>query len=213
MTQTQNPPPIVTQPQNPLLYVLAQQPLPPINPLCIQLHHLTTTQEDVINYLTQNSANITQMVNRLLSSTLSHHSTLANTLEQMAQNANEVFREVTKWDTWRDRCHAFYADGLSYQQVKDKDIKKGTICSLFTYPISGDSLSHTTKTFPIHWCIHTRMRSCFSDRWYMVFDLPSCNNYEVPLYFLRKLYCEFILGEKPNYFDICEFQDRGRGSV
>ncbi|XP_059072639.1 uncharacterized protein LOC131873639 [Cryptomeria japonica] len=47
----------------------------------------------------------------------------------------------------------------------------------------------------------------------MVFDQPPCNNWEVPLYFLRKLYCEFILGEKPNYFDIRQFQDRGRGSV
>ena len=98
-----------------------------------------------------------------------------------------------------------YVDVLLYQKVKDKDINKGTICSLFTNPISGNSLLHTTKAFLIHWCTHTRMRSCFWDRWYMVFDLPPCNNYEVPLYFLRKLYCEFILGEKPNYFDIRQF--------
>ena len=81
VTQPQNPPPTVTQPQNPPLNVLIQQPLPPINHPCIQLHHLTTTQEDLINGLSQNSANITQMVNRLCSSTLSRHSTLANTLE------------------------------------------------------------------------------------------------------------------------------------
>ena len=85
------------------------------------------------------------MVNRLQSSTLLHHSTLANTLEQMDQNVNEVFREVTKWGTWRDRCRVFYVDGLSCQKVKDKDIKKGTICSLFTNPISNNSLLHITK--------------------------------------------------------------------
>ena len=111
------------------------------------------------------------------------------------------------------QCRTFYADGLSYQQVKDKDIKKGTICSLFTDPISINSLLHTTKTFPIHSCTHTRMISCFWDRWYILFHLPPFNNYEVPIYFLRELQCEFILGEKPNYFDIHQFQGRGRGSV
>ena len=153
------------------------------------------------------------MVNRLWSFTLSHHSTLVNTLEHMAQNENEVSREVTKWGAWRDKCHAYYANRLSYKKVKDKDIKKGTIYSLFTYPIFVNSLLHTTKKILTHWCTHTRMRSCFWDRWYMVFDLPPCNNYEVPLYFLRNLYCEFILGEKPNYFDINQFQGRGRGSM
>ena len=32
------------------------------------------------------------------------------------------------------------------------------------------------------------------------------------MYFLRKLYCEFFLGEIPNYFDILDSQDRGGGS-
>ena len=32
------------------------------------------------------------------------------------------------------------------------------------------------------------------------------------MYFLRKLYCEFVLGEIPNYFDILESQGRGGGS-
>ncbi len=130
----------------------------------------------------------------------------------MAQNVNDISREVTKWGTWRDRCHVFYSNGLSYQQVKDKDIKKATICFLFTDPISSNSLLHITKTFPIHWCTHARMRTCFLDGWHMVFNLPPCNNYEVPLYFLRKLYCEFILCEKPNYFDIHLFEGRGRDS-
>ena len=32
------------------------------------------------------------------------------------------------------------------------------------------------------------------------------------MYFLKKLYCEFVLGEIPNYFDIVDSQDRGGGS-
>ena len=142
-----------------------------MNPLHIQLHNLTITQEELINCLSQNSANTSQMVNRLRSSTLSHHSTLVNRLEQMDQNENEVSREVTKWGTWRGRFCAFYADGLSYQKVKDKDIKKGTICSLFIDHISDNFLLHKTKKIPIHWCTHARMRSCFWNRciWYLTY--------------------------------------------
>ena len=43
----------------------------------------------------------------------------------------------------------------------------------------------------------------------MVFDAPPCNNHEVPMYFLKKLYCEFVLGEILSYFDILESQGRG----
>ena len=32
------------------------------------------------------------------------------------------------------------------------------------------------------------------------------------MYFLKKLYCEFVLGEIPNSFDILESQGRGEGS-
>ena len=44
------------------------------------------------------------------------------------------------------------------------------------------------------------------DRWFMVFDKAPNNNMEVPLYFLRKLWAEFVLGLHVNYFDITEFQ-------
>ena len=46
----------------------------------------------------------------------------------------------------------------------------------------------------------------------MVFDAPPCNNHEVPMYFLRKLYCEFVFGKIHNYFDILDSQGRGGGS-
>ena len=32
------------------------------------------------------------------------------------------------------------------------------------------------------------------------------------MYFLKKLYCEFFLGEIPNYFDMLDSQGRGGGS-
>ena len=49
------------------------------------------------------------------------------------------------------------------------------------------------------------------DRLYMVFDIPPHNNREVLLYFLRKLYVEFVMGKHVNYFDMLGFQGVGRG--
>ena len=45
----------------------------------------------------------------------------------------------------------------------------------------------------------------------MVFDMPPHNNKEIPLYFLRKMYAEFMLGKHVNYFDILAFQGIGGG--
>lgn len=190
--------------------VAPQQPSPPQNPPHPPLDHVDATQENLINHLTQNSAQISLLVNRLRTSSLEHHSTLARTLETMANSANEVSREVTKWGSWRDRCRTFYTDGLLYDQVKKKGIVKADICAIFTNPVTSNNLELNTTWFPMHWCVHARLKDAFWDRWYMVFDQPPCNNWEVPLYFLRKLYCEFILGEKPNYFNIQQFQGRGR---
>ena len=47
--------------------------------------------------------------------------------------------------------------------------------------------------------------------WYMVFDIPPHNNRELPMYFLRKLYAEFVMGKHVNYFDMLGFQGVGRG--
>ena len=45
----------------------------------------------------------------------------------------------------------------------------------------------------------------------MVFDKPPNNNLDVPFYFIKKLYAEFLLGHHVNYFDIKPFQGIGRG--
>ena len=45
----------------------------------------------------------------------------------------------------------------------------------------------------------------------MVFDIPPHNNREVLMYFLRKLYAEFVMGKHVNYFDMLGFQGVGRG--
>ena len=40
----------------------------------------------------------------------------------------------------------------------------------------------------------------------MVFDEDPHGNRDIPFYFLRNLYAEFILGKHVNYFDILGFQ-------
>ena len=47
----------------------------------------------------------------------------------------------------------------------------------------------------------------------MVLDKSPWNNVEVPQYFLRKLWVEFMLGFHVNYFDIIEFQGVDFGSA
>ena len=47
------------------------------------------------------------------------------------------------------------------------------------------------------------------DRWYMVFYEYPHGNRDIPFYFLRKLYAEFILGKDVNYFYILDFHGVG----
>ena len=49
------------------------------------------------------------------------------------------------------------------------------------------------------------------DSWYMVFNEDAHGNKDIPFYFLRKFYAEFIFGKHVNYFDILEFQGVGHG--
>jgi len=49
------------------------------------------------------------------------------------------------------------------------------------------------------------------DRWYMVFDEDLHKNRDMSLYFLWKLYVEFILHKHVNYIDFLEFQGVVRG--
>ena len=137
---------------------------------------------------------------------------LASSLESINTQIASVSGQLDIWRAKRDEQKRFYANKLSYEDVKKKEIPKGSICALFRKPGEQNTVREGTKRFPIHWCIHDAIRNNFWDRWWMVFDAPPCNNHEVPMYFLKKLYCEFVLGEIPNYFDMLDSQGRGGGS-
>ena len=48
--------------------------------------------------------------------------------------------------------------------------------------------------------------SSWKDLWYIVFGEDPHGNRDIPFYFFKKLYAEFILGKHVNYFDILGFQ-------
>jgi hypothetical protein len=85
--------------------------------------------------------------------------------------------------------------------------------SIFRDPRNGQEIPLTKKHISIDWCIHTEIIQTWMDKWYMVFDKPPCNNSEMPLYFLRKLWTEFIMGKHVNYFFTGDFHGVGRGSI
>jgi hypothetical protein len=137
--------------------------------------------------------------------------TLANLLQVMLTHVDVIKNQISSWENRRQQCRDFYADKLSYKKVKDEKITKHDLCSIFIEPCTHQNIDLNAKRFPIHWCHHQMIRIFFGDKWYIVFDIPPCNNCEVPQYFLRKIYCEFILNKILNYFDIREFQGRGGG--
>ena len=99
----------------------------------------------------------------------------------------------------------FYSDELSYREVHNLKISKGNFKSYFVNPKMGEEINERKPHISIRWCTHPRISTHFWEWWWMVFDHPPHANHEVPMYFLKKLWAEFELGLKSNYFDIKSF--------
>ena len=84
-------------------------------------------------------------------------------------------------------------------------ITKEHIYTLFRVPWTNDIPECNIQHISIEWCIFKSIEDHWMDRWYMVFDIPTHNNKEVSLYFLWKLYAEFVMGKHVNYFDMLGF--------
>lgn len=133
------------------------QDTPPIPPF----DHTPETQEQLINQLGQNTSKINRMIVKLKTSKIEHHQSLATSLETLSSGVIVVSTQITKWGSFRDRCRQFYADGLSYEGVKNINISKQQICSLFVDPKTSQSLPINVKRFPIHWCTNVQMKNLF----------------------------------------------------
>ena len=113
--------------------------------------------------------------------------------------------------SYRESRRQFYVNGISYKDVKNLKITKDMLFSLFRDPSNGMTPHVSKPHVSIDWCIELRIKANWMDRWYTVFDEDPHGNIDIPLYFLRKLYAEFILGKHVNYFGILEFQVVGSG--
>jgi hypothetical protein len=138
---------------------------------------------------------------------------LATSLDVIVRSIASSQGKLTSISEYRERMFEYYNTGLDRKQVGDLGISKQQLMSIFIDPRSQQQPPMTKKHICIDWCIHPQISENWMDRWYMVFDKPPCNNREVPLYFLQKLWAEFILGQHVNYFDISDFQGVGRGST
>ena len=134
---------------------------------------------------------------------------LADALDTITNTIAEAQGALYTISSYRESRRQYYSDGLSYKDIKDLKITKDQLFSLFQDPrtvlVPPTSRAHIS----IDWCIEPNIKANWMDRWYMVFDEDPHGNRDIPFYFLRKLYAEFILGKHVNYFDILGFKGVG----
>ena len=123
---------------------------------------------------------------------------LSTSLEIIVNSIASDQERLTSIYDYREQMYEYYSIGLDRNQVKELGISKQQILSIFRDPRNGQELPLTKKHISIDWCIHPQISQNWMDRWYMVFDKPPCNNMEMPLYFLRKLWVDFIMRNHVN---------------
>jgi hypothetical protein len=133
-------------------------------------------------------ATLRSLVNDLRGTREPSRESLATSLDVIVRSIASAQGKLTSISEYRARMFEFYRTGLDRNQVRDLGISKQDLMSLFIDPRSGQQPPVTKKHICIDWCIHPQILQNWMDRWFMVFDAPPCNNREVPLYFLRKLW-------------------------
>ena len=104
--------------------------------------------------------------------------------------------------SYRESMRQYYSNGLSYKDIENLKITKDQLFSLFWDPSTRLVLPANQAPISIDWCREPNIKANWMDRCYMVFDEDPHGNRDIPFYFLRKLYVEFIPGKPINYFDI-----------
>ena len=60
-------------------------------------------------------------------------------------HVTSISGQLDVWWVKRDEQKRYYANKLSYQDVKKKDIPKGRICALFRKPGEQNTIRESTK--------------------------------------------------------------------
>ena len=136
---------------------------------------------------------------------LSTLNTIVDNIETLTNQQNVALR-------WRDEMHTMFDDGLDYDEIAALNITKEVLASLFANPKTGLPVNPKKSKLSIKWCTNDAIRENFWDRWWMVFDIPPHGNLDIPFYFLRKLYAEFVLKLKVNYWSMKPNMGLGLGA-
>ena len=108
--------------------------------------------------------------------------------------------------------HTQFDDGLDHDGIVALNISKEDIAALFVDPKIGIPVDPKNPKLSIKWCTNEAMRTNFWDRWWMVFDKPPHSNLEVPFYFIKKFYVEFVLGHHVDYWSMRPNMGVGKGA-
>ena len=129
---------------------------------------------------------------------------LGEALDNITNTISNAQGALYNISSYRDSQRKYYSTGLSYKDAKKLKIRKDQLFSLFQDPSTGLVPPTSWPHISIDWCIEPNIKSNWMDCWYMVFYEDPHGNRDIPFYFLRKLYAEFILGKHVNHFDILE---------
>ena len=120
------------------------------------------------------------------------HCSLASTLDAIFDTISQSSNILYDITSYRERKRQEYADGLDYNAIKKLKITKENVFALFRDPWMGEIRNSKRPHISIEWCTFQPLLYSWMDIWYMVFDMPPHNNREIPQYFLRNMYVEFL---------------------
>jgi len=141
-----------------------------------------------------------------LAPTLSMLNIIVDNIETLTNQQNVTIH-------WHDKMHEMFDDGLDYDEVVALNITKDDLASLFANPKMGLPIDPKKSKLSIKWYTNDAIHANFWDHWWMVFDIPPHGNLDIPFYFLRKLYAEFVLKLKVNYWSMKPNMGVGLGAL
>ena len=118
---------------------------------------------------------------------------LADALDTITNTIANAQGALYNISSYKESRRQYYYDGLSYKDIKDLKITKDQLFSLFRDPRTRLVPPTSRAHISIDWCLEPNIKANWMDRWDMVFDEDPHGNRDIPFYFLRKLYEEFIL--------------------
>ena len=122
-----------------------------------------STQENIINEIERGKNELEVLIVRLKAcgQTNPMRAQLASSFESIMTHVASVSGQLDIWRVKRDEQKKNYANKLSYQDVKNIYIPKGSICAFSRKPGEQNTIRETSKSFPIHWFIHNDIKNNF----------------------------------------------------